>query len=207
MFTKNVIKMTALCLSFFAMLSATVVAQKQDNSLQPQVLGTTVPGIDIIVRKKPGNIIAAKATTDEDGKFSFTLPPGEYTITVKGKKVEGNGSTVSVQSNNTDNTSRKKSPPRHRWISASGSPYKLSLDGDGLTIGADSKGIRDGMEVSFAIKNKGVTREGIEAKDAADKRSAVKENDSEAGYHTEDRFLIRVGEVKISGIVEVVVDL
>jgi len=38
MFNRNVIKMTALSLSFFAMLLATVIAQKQDNSQASQPL-------------------------------------------------------------------------------------------------------------------------------------------------------------------------
>jgi len=43
MFNRNVIKMTALCLTFIALLSASVIAQKQNNSPLPQVLGLTTP--------------------------------------------------------------------------------------------------------------------------------------------------------------------
>ena len=40
-----------------------------------------IPGVDIIVKKKPGNI-AIHATTDSTGKFSINkLTPGTYTLT------------------------------------------------------------------------------------------------------------------------------
>ncbi len=55
MLNRHVIKITALCLTFFALLSASIVAQKQDDS--PKVTGLTIPGVDINVKKKPGGIM------------------------------------------------------------------------------------------------------------------------------------------------------
>ena len=42
---------------------------------------TPIPGVDIIVKKKPGGSIAVVATTDREGRFSGRFAePGDYTI-------------------------------------------------------------------------------------------------------------------------------
>ncbi|MDP1748719.1 MAG: carboxypeptidase-like regulatory domain-containing protein [Reyranella sp.] len=45
-----------------------------------------IPGIDIIVQKKPGDVVVARTTTDAKGEFTLKdLAPGKYTIEIDGK--------------------------------------------------------------------------------------------------------------------------
>ncbi len=42
-----------------------------------------IPGVDIIVRKKPGGIVVGNAITDKQGRFSVMIrEPGQYTLSI-----------------------------------------------------------------------------------------------------------------------------
>jgi hypothetical protein len=139
MFYKNLIKATALCLTFFALLSASAIAQKQDDS--PKVSGATIPGVSINVKKKSGGNIVATTKTDGDGNFSFTLPPGDYILEVISSQ-SNTASTIagkhSPELMNRESAAAQTDKKNVKWISAKGSGYKFSIEGDGLTVGEAS---------------------------------------------------------------------
>lgn len=69
--TSTVVKIATMAIAFFCLLPSSVFATNDP-----------IPGVDIIVRKKPGGS-AIKATTDMDGNFTFAkLEPGKYVLTV-----------------------------------------------------------------------------------------------------------------------------
>jgi len=42
-----------------------------------------IPGVDIIVQKKPGGIVVGQATSDTSGRFSVRVKePGQYTLSI-----------------------------------------------------------------------------------------------------------------------------
>jgi hypothetical protein len=44
-------------------------------------MASEIPGVDIIVRKKPGGIVVGNAITDKQGRFSVMVrEPGQYTL-------------------------------------------------------------------------------------------------------------------------------
>ena len=43
-----------------------------------------IPGVDIIVRKNPGNNLVVQTHTDATGKFTASLAPGRYTLELTG---------------------------------------------------------------------------------------------------------------------------
>ena len=64
-------KFGSLMLSSFVFLASATAAIAAENP---------IPGIDIIVKKKPGGIIAT-VVSDERGRFSVVVPePGRYTV-------------------------------------------------------------------------------------------------------------------------------
>ena len=64
-------KFGSLMLSSFVLLASATTAIAS---------GKPIPGVDIIVRKKPGGIIAT-VVSDERGRFSVVvLEPGRYTV-------------------------------------------------------------------------------------------------------------------------------
>lgn len=172
---RNLIKTTIVCLSFLTLLSASAIAQPPNDP--PQVLGATIPGIDIIVKKKPGGIVAGSTTTDSSGNFSFTLPPGEYTLQI-GPAGNSATSKQSIKDSMGGGAATGQATKKgvEKWIEIMGSPYKILLNGAELapedaskltSVGKTkynektnvSSRVNSGVfEVSMAIKDKGVNR-------------------------------------------------
>jgi len=175
MLTRNFIKTSVLIAAFFTMLSASAVAQTPNDP--PQVLGATIPGVDIVVKKKPGGIIAGSTTTDSSGNFSFTLPPGEYTLQI-GPAGNSTNSKQSIKDSMGGGAATGQATKKglEKWIEIMGSPYKILLiaaelapeDASKLTSVGKTKynektnvssRVNSGVfEISMAIKDKGVNR-------------------------------------------------
>ena len=65
------------------LFSAVITAQKA-----PQGTASSVRGIDVIVRKNPGNTAVRTVTTDDSGRFSFPImPAGPYSVTLSRSKL------------------------------------------------------------------------------------------------------------------------
>ncbi len=168
MLSGNKIKMTTLCLSFLALLSTSVVAQKTNDS--PQLSGFNIPGVDIIVKKKPDGTVAAKTITDSSGVYSFTLDPGDYILQL------GSSPSDKTRHITWDKYGSQRAVPlvkKTKWISVEGSLFKFSIEGDGITFGKatlleDSTSFKDeqgkvvrttrNIQMEIAIKDQGVTR-------------------------------------------------
>ena len=68
--TSQPLQIAALGAGGAVMLAGEAMAQNQ------------VPGVGIIVKKKPGNGPIANGVSDDNGEVVFKLEPGEYSVTV-----------------------------------------------------------------------------------------------------------------------------
>ena len=93
--TFSVTVLAAFALTMICLLSA--AAQKGPQATASSV--KPVRGIDVIVKKNPGNSAARTGTTNGEGEVEFVgLEPGNYSLTIvdpsKQKVVKGNASTA-----------------------------------------------------------------------------------------------------------------
>ena len=79
--TNRVTVLSAFALTTLCLLSAVTSAQKGPQGTASSV--RPVRGIDVIVKKDPGNTAARTATTNEKGEVEFVgLEPGNYSLTI-----------------------------------------------------------------------------------------------------------------------------
>jgi hypothetical protein len=84
----------------FALASALFTTAFSSTSLQVTALSaggvmlmageamasTNLPGVGIVIKRKPGNAPIAKGVSDDSGEVVFKLEPGEYSISVGDNK-------------------------------------------------------------------------------------------------------------------------
>lgn len=73
--------------TFAALLGATVLAFVTSAGAQTQ--NNPIPGIDVVVKKKPSGTAMARGQTDAKGEILLKdLPAGEYTVVLTGKPLD-----------------------------------------------------------------------------------------------------------------------
>lgn len=73
----------SFCAAFSALAFVVVVSASSARAENP------IPGIDVVVKKKPASSAIAKGTTDAKGEVTFKdLAPGQYTVVLDPKAAD-----------------------------------------------------------------------------------------------------------------------
>jgi len=139
-----------------------------------------IPGVDISVKKKADGKVVVTTLTDNEGSFSFTLPPGDYILQVGSDdgikladRVSSYPSSSAANAGGADLAAAlAQQDEKTKWISVENSRYKFSIEGEGVTVGEASLVAKPPAEgktkynektnvstrVSIAIGDKGVQK-------------------------------------------------
>lgn len=102
--------------------------------------GTGIPGVDVVLKKKPGGKPSDNTQTDSRGTYTFTgVEPGTYSIAIeeeglKDKKKPAGGSNARSPAPVSIPATLTRAPGGGTEVTFAGQDYELSVVGQGVTV-------------------------------------------------------------------------